>query len=72
MATTLRTMKNAIIKSSIDGIRHYFEIEGILRNRSLRDRPCCTVKEIPLSELNFPPHDDLMQHLTQAATEPDQ
>jgi hypothetical protein len=39
-----------------------FEHRRILRNRSLRDRPCCTVKEIPLSGLNFAPHDDFEQH----------
>lgn len=38
-----------------------FKHRGILRNRSLSDRPCCTVKEIPWSGMNFHPDDDFGQ-----------
>jgi hypothetical protein len=40
-----------------------FKHRRILCNRSLSDRPRCTVKEISLSELNFPPGDDFKQHV---------
>jgi hypothetical protein len=49
-------MKNAAITSNIDGPCAIDE---------LTKRPTfCTVKEIPLGEMNFRPHDDFEQHCT--------
>ena len=53
---TLRTMKNAVITSNIDGSCAI----GLIKRSTF-----CTVKEIPLSGLNFPPHDDFEQHRAQ-------
>jgi hypothetical protein len=50
---TLRTTKNAVIASNID---------GFLSNGFNKSSAFCTVQEIPLSGLNFPPHDDFEQH----------
>jgi hypothetical protein len=51
---TLRTTKNAVIASK--------NIDRILRNSFIKSANFCTVKEIQLSELNFPPRDDFEQH----------
>jgi hypothetical protein len=40
-----------------------FKHRRILRNRRIERSIFCTVKEIPLSGLNFPPRDDFEQHL---------
>jgi hypothetical protein len=39
-----------------------FKHQPILRNRPIERSPFCTVKEIPLGHINFPPHDDFEQH----------
>jgi hypothetical protein len=51
---TLRTMKNTAMTSNIDGPR---AIDALTKRSTF-----CTVKEIQLSELNFPPRDDFEQH----------
>src|ERR1700733_5063566 len=40
-----------------------FKHRRILRNRRIERSIFCTVKEIPLGGLNFPPRDDFEQHL---------
>jgi hypothetical protein len=47
-------MKNAAITSNIDGP---CVIDALTKRSTF-----CTVKEIPLSGPNFPPHDDFKQH----------
>jgi hypothetical protein len=51
---TLRTIKNTAITSNIDGP---CAIDALTKRSTF-----CTVKEIQLSELNFPPRDDFEQH----------
>jgi hypothetical protein len=57
---TLRTMKNAAITSNIDGP---CAIDLLIKRSTF-----CTVKEIPPTGLNFPPHDDFEQHRAQRET----
>jgi hypothetical protein len=49
-----------------EGCNYSFKHRRILRNRFTKRSTSCIVKEILLSAMNFPPHDDFEQHPTQA------
>jgi len=48
------------------GCNYSFKHRRILRNRFTKRSTSCIVKEILLSVMNFPPHDDFEQHPTHA------